>query len=567
MFPIITSISLCFTNVASHIHQAHCQAARTVERLIERVVVVVVVASKSIHKIVDRSTVEKSSLAPTKTTPILLPATVSYPSYTPPVALYILVTFFGAIAFVVFSAALVKTSVIHATSNLFRKVFNTLVERFKVALFVVFVSLPLFVAGSTAKVYINVKVGQGFVTLHLWSVKQRTRRASLVVWHLPGSVFASNLVLQAYGRILAVFIAGISTVAKALGYGAVVDVVVGTMPDKDTEMGFASMVNILRRTLTSRPTGSNDSAVATGALWTSPDTWTPLPEFEFQDPLDSALLAIGEALGSGGFGDVVEADMGPEDIPLAIKRVRKHRDGVDPDLIFNALCSEIQVHNLMVDHGAFPTIYGAFEDEEHFYVAMDRGQCSFWDKELEDVDVAMFYAAQLVVALQELHKRGILHCDIKPDNLLADIDNNLMIIDYGLATVFDIQASAEQLATDDFPVLWPGPDNPHTIQVNCGTPGYVSPAVRLGPCSFGADFFAVGITLHFLITGTLPEFTTEDEWTPDPNLPLSDHERDFLRRMMSIEEPDRFETYSQLKAHPIWENYVDWEDIKLSWEP
>jgi serine/threonine protein kinase len=113
-----------------------------------------------------------------------------------------------------------------------------------------------------------------------------------------------------------------------------------------------------------------------------------------------------------------------------------------------------------------------------------------------------------------LHKTGIVHFDVKPANMVLTADDNLVIIDFGLARIFAMDGPEapkpgdfplwhrlKDDGTDAFPLLWNTPDNPHTVDSPGGTRGYVSPAALLGRCSYGTDLYAVGVTLHRLLTG------------------------------------------------------------------
>ncbi len=94
---------------------------------------------------------------------------------------------------------------------------------------------------------------------------------------------------------------------------------------------------------------------------------------------------------------------------------------------------------------------------------------------------------QLLRGLAHAHARGIIHADVKSDNVLLDTDGDrVTLIDFGVARLLD-----EPLAVAD-PML-------------SGTPEYMAPEVILGATPGpAADIYAVGVILYELVTGTTP---------------------------------------------------------------
>ena len=96
-------------------------------------------------------------------------------------------------------------------------------------------------------------------------------------------------------------------------------------------------------------------------------------------------------------------------------------------------------------------------------------------------------AVQLLAGLAAIHREGLVHADLKSDNILIDPDtDHITIIDFGLA-----RPSKTMLREDD--------------QIISGTPEYMAPElIRGATITAAADVYAVGVILYELLTGTTP---------------------------------------------------------------
>lgn len=113
----------------------------------------------------------------------------------------------------------------------------------------------------------------------------------------------------------------------------------------------------------------------------------------------------------------------------------------------------------------------------------DRVGLELWSK----------WMRQGLVALDRIHRSGVVHCDLKPANLLLDADLNLVVADFSSSVIVQTERGEEVLPTDG---------------IGRGTPPYSSPEM-VDPCptrtfGYASDVFSFGATMYSLITGVEP---------------------------------------------------------------
>ncbi|XP_026318849.1 ribosomal protein S6 kinase 2 beta isoform X2 [Hyposmocoma kahamanoa] len=206
---------------------------------------------------------------------------------------------------------------------------------------------------------------------------------------------------------------------------------------------------------------------------------------EKADPSQFELLKV---LGEGSFGKVflvrkvVGADAGTLYAMKVLKKATlKVRDRERTKMERNILVE--------MGHPFIVKLHYAFQTAGKLYLILDflRGGDLFsrLSKEVmfteEDVK---FYLAELALALEHVHKLGIIYRDLKPENILLDADGHIALTDFGLSK------------------LPPSSDKAYSF---CGTVEYMAPEVvnRRGH-TFAADWWSFGVLMFEMLTGNLP---------------------------------------------------------------
>ncbi|MGE0142730.1 MAG: serine/threonine-protein kinase [Planctomycetota bacterium] len=254
-------------------------------------------------------------------------------------------------------------------------------------------------------------------------------------------------------------------------------------------------------------------------------------------------------LGRGGMGTVYEAIDETLDRLIALK-VLAPGLGADPRMRKRFRTEARASANL--HHENIVPIYGYGESDGNLYFAMERVDGISLDKHiaaarrmskaaLEPVDAARRFAG-IANALAHAHKRGVLHRDVKPGNILVHPDGSFALADFGLSKLAGEQSLSLSQAGGFL-----------------GTLQYAAPEqARARPVSEASDLYSLGVTIFETVTGRLPfeAKTTEailhalihEEPRPLRKV-LPKAPRDFelvLERLMAKEPEDRYRDGEQL---------------------
>ena len=144
-----------------------------------------------------------------------------------------------------------------------------------------------------------------------------------------------------------------------------------------------------------------------------------------------------------------------------------------------------------LNHPRVMRVYGG-EERSRIYMVMEwcegRLLRQILDEERISPDREIRIAIEVLEALQYIHDNGVVHRDMKPENVMVDEHDNLKLIDFGIAS----DAGARRLTYAN-------------ITATLGTPNYISPEQVKGKRGDGrSDIYAVGVMLYEMLTGKMP---------------------------------------------------------------
>ncbi len=156
-----------------------------------------------------------------------------------------------------------------------------------------------------------------------------------------------------------------------------------------------------------------------------------------------------KALSSGAYGKVILARKKNTDDFFAIKVLDKQKmmEKNVVEYVINEKNILSQMSNEFIVRGVY-----TFQSKKFLYMVMEFMKGGDLSSLLEQVgsfdeDTAKYYLAQIVLALEYLHSKGVIHRDLKPDNILIDSEGRIKLTDFGLseAGIKKIKASANKV--------------------------------------------------------------------------------------------------------------------------
>lgn len=251
---------------------------------------------------------------------------------------------------------------------------------------------------------------------------------------------------------------------------------------------------------------------------------------------------IVETIGKGGMAIVYKAKCQMLNRYVALKVLRpEYRE--DKDFIRRFKAEAQSAASL--SHPNIVSIHDVCHDDDLDYIVMEYVEGVTLKQYIEAQGIlpwreAVDYAAQICAGLEHAHKKGIIHKDIKPHNIMITREGTLKITDFGIAKVM----SSGTIATGN---------------IAMGSVHYFSPEqARGGYTDHKTDIYSLGVVLYEMLTGKLPfegdtaiaiamqhiekEATLPRELNPD----IPESLENVIRRAMSKDQAVRYDSVTQM---------------------
>ncbi|MFQ5732332.1 MAG: serine/threonine-protein kinase [Planctomycetaceae bacterium] len=197
---------------------------------------------------------------------------------------------------------------------------------------------------------------------------------------------------------------------------------------------------------------------------------------------------IEKRLAEGGFAAVYRAFDTIEGIHVALKVPH-------PSLMTDAVLDDFRKEARLtarLDHPNILQLKNASFIDERFVIAFPLGEKSLAErmKKRMSLSTILDVGEQIIEAVAYAHSHRIIHCDIKPDNIILFPGNRIKLTDFGIA-----KGAMKKLRGS-----------------GTGTVGYMAPEQAMGRPTFRSDVFSVGLILYRMLAGRWPEYPFD--WPP-----------------------------------------------------
>ncbi|XP_018333062.1 atypical protein kinase C isoform X3 [Agrilus planipennis] len=272
-------------------------------------------------------------------------------------------------------------------------------------------------------------------------------------------------------------------------------------------------------------------------------------------------------IGRGSYAKVLMVELKKTGRIYAMKVIKKALVTDDEDIDW--VQTEKHVFETASNHPFLVGLHSCFQTPSRLFFVIEfvRGGDLMFHMQRQrrlPEEHARFYAAEISLALNFLHCKGIIYRDLKLDNVLLDHEGHIKLTDYGMCK--------EGIRPGD------------TTSTFCGTPNYIAPEILRGEdYGFSVDWWALGVLLYEMLAGRSPFDIAGASENPDQNtedylfqvilektirIPrsLSVKAANVLKGFLNKNPADRLgchspDSFSEITSHQFFKS-IDWEMLE-----
>ena len=306
-------------------------------------------------------------------------------------------------------------------------------------------------------------------------------------------------------------------------------------------------------------------------------------------------------IGKGAFGEVRICKYFPTGDIVAIKKMKKEEMHKKKQIL------HVRAEKDVLSEAKNPWIVDlkfSFQDQKYLYLGMEflpGGDLMslLMEKDILPEQDAKFYAVELVLSIENVHKLNCIHRDLKPDNILIDKDGHIKLSDFGLSKKIDfklyedvINNASNTLNRDNLNSCSYAMQFNQFKQLNknkkrrayafstVGTPDYIAPEVftreGYGP---EVDWWSLGIIMFEMMIGYPPFFSDTSKETCNkilhwkeylsipPEANISKEAIDIIKKLITdVNKRLGYKGADEIKRHPFFKG-VNWNKVKETMTP
>ncbi|KAG0309659.1 hypothetical protein BGZ98_009979 [Dissophora globulifera] len=287
-----------------------------------------------------------------------------------------------------------------------------------------------------------------------------------------------------------------------------------------------------------------------------------LPQIQERKKISIEDFKMIRVLGRGCMGKVLLVRENKSSKLFALKAISKEWVILQREIEHTKSERNILANVARISHPFLIKLRHSFQSDAQLFMVLDyypggdiATQLAKWHR--FEPERCLFYATEIVLGIEELHRQGIVYRDLKPENILLALDGHIVLTDFGLSKQFPTFSASSPFLPED------------KTNTFCGTAEYLAPEIlRAAEYSYAVDWWSLGTLLFEMLAGITPfwaenhahmyQRVLEDEL--EFPLDIDPIAADFLSKLLERDPDYRLGSNGaqEVKAHPYFMS-IDWD--------